>query len=257
MTDELELTTRELSKYDREWLKSVGRRRLTAIERALADPELVSLRCELVKIDLRIAELEEQMRATGETLTKIRIDLPGGTRSVTLGATVRSLEAAVDAAPIHDDEALARIKEHVDVLKELAELAASEDRHWEELKDLIERRRRLAATEQKWEKLQKVLIPTTRLALLFDELHQAIQHVVVDEKTRLALLLELRVRLNGDRRGTASGIPIELPPALLQAGAAAGAEAGESADAGAVDDVDDDEDVPPSAAPRADQQPPR
>ena len=199
-----EITNAELSRYDREWMKSVGKRRLSAIERALSDPELVSLRCELVKIDMRIADLDERSK-DGESRAGWR----------KLNALLLTLLDKINTAAIPDEASEKAIRDTQREMASIVSGALDEFSHWEELKDLIERRRRLAATEQNWEKLQKVLIPASRLTLFFDNFHEAIYAVINDEHVRLQLLNELRVRLNGDSRKYKQAVPIELPPAYV------------------------------------------
>lgn len=241
MSTPVEISARELSIYDREWLRSVGRRRLTAIEKALADPELVSLRCEIAKIDLRIAELDERAQ-DGETRDSW----------VRLAAMAKHLLEQIANTPFADDKSEANLRNSALEIQMLADAPLDEFKHWDEIKDLIERRRRLAATEQKWEKLQKVLIPASRLTLFFDNLHEAIYAIINDEKVRLALLNEVRVRLNGDARKNLT--PIELPPAYVSGNPPNVGEAGSGESVDEFDDTDDvdDREIPLPEHGRAD-----
>lgn len=182
--------------YEREWVRAIGRRRLTAFERALSDPDLVSLRQELVKVDLRIAELHARAR---------RGESKEGWRAV----HAQALE--IDAALADSEPDVDKAREHAARLLAAAQGSFADESLWDEVKALIELRRKLSDTERKYEELHKLLIPHTQMVRVFDELHGAIESTIEDRGLQLRLIHELRRRLDGEARRAEA--PLSLPPA--------------------------------------------
>ena len=192
----------EQSKFRREWAKLVGKRRLDAFERALTDPDLVSLKQELVKIDLRIADLEERARK-GESR--------GAWHHVKKFAEAFDAELNAPAGPLPD----------LDKLRDLtARLAATADQGeqdwetWDEVIKLIELRRRVSDTERKFEELRNYKVPATEVLRLLDDLHAAVEAVITDRQIRYEIFNEVRLRANGET--ARAKVPITLPAAYLE-----------------------------------------
>lgn len=200
-------------KYERAWVKALARRPLTAFERALQDPQLVSLRQELALVDDRVAELH-QRAATGEAPVRWR----------------RAQEVAHRLARLLDEVPIdrARVDHARDELLALADEAAAERAAWDETTTLIELRRRLADTERKYEEQQQLLVPVGQLLFLFDNLHHAIEAVIPDRALQVTLLRLVREKCNRDfaPRGQPP-VTLALPEAYVAAGAAAEPAAGE------------------------------
>lgn len=188
------------ARYRREWAKFIGKRRLDAFERALADPELISMKQELVKIDLRIADLEERAKK-GESR--------GAWTHV--AAFARDITRLTDGEP--KDWDADKLRERLYGLTQCAEQGLDDFKLWDEVKELIEIRRRISATERKYEEMHKLLIPVTQLALLFDDLFNAIEAVIPERSLQRALLHEVRVRLNAEHRNQGAITPVTLPAA--------------------------------------------
>jgi hypothetical protein len=186
----------------REWTKFVGKRRLTAFERALSDPELISLKQEIAKLDLRIADLEERAHK-GESR--------GAWHHVKVFA--RELNKALTNDPVNVDKAL----ELSAGLDQCAQQGLDDFKLWDEIERLIELRRKMVDTERKYEEFNKLLIPASALARLFDDLLYAIEAVIPERTTQRALLHEVRVRLDGEQRRATALVPIELPAAYVEA----------------------------------------
>ena len=185
--------------HRRAWTKVLTRRRLSEFERAILDPELTSLRQELVKVDLRIAELEERARK-GETKDSW---------ARTCAAVDRLREATDGAEPVPD---LEKIRALVGELTTLCSGGLNDRELWSEIGPLMERRRRLTATELKREELMKVSIPMAKVVLFFDQLHGVIESVLTDRETQLRLLHALRLRFN-EENDVRSAVPLRLPAA--------------------------------------------
>jgi hypothetical protein len=216
----------------RAWAQLLTKRRLAAFERALLDPELVSMRQELVKIDQRIAELEAAQDA----------GMPDHQGWQDLEAGLNQAVFLLKDDPPNAAGALAALERAQAVAAQGARDVAT----WEMIVLLLEQRRKIADTERKYEELYKLLIPAANLTLMFDDLHAAIEHVIQDRAIQLKLLGELRARLNGDPRARKDSIPIVLPEAYLGAGTAdeaglGGRVVGESGD--------DDDDLLPGEGP--------
>jgi hypothetical protein len=184
--------------YRREWAKAIGRRRLDAFERALTDPDLVSMKQELAKLDLRVADLEARA-AKGESRSAW-----GRLRALATELEIRAAQPEPDAGAL---SGLAG--QIVSVSRE----GLDDFTLWDEVKVLVELRRRIADTERKYEELHKVLIPAAQVVRLFDDLHAAIEACVPERAMQLALLQEVRARVNGDARRKAAVVPIMLPAA--------------------------------------------
>jgi hypothetical protein len=193
--------TAQTERYQRAWVAQIGKRRLTQFERALTDPELVSMKQELVKLDLRIADLEERAKK-GESR--------GAWTHV--AAFVKELTKLCAGEDAKDWDAQ-KIHERLYGLSECAEQGLDDFKLWDEVERLIELRRKISDTERKYEEFHKLLMPVTLLSRLFDDLHAAIEAVLPERSLQRALLQEVRVRLNGDRRNAAALVPIELPAA--------------------------------------------
>jgi hypothetical protein len=205
-------------RVERAWVRFIGRRRLSAFERALADPELVSLRQELVKVDGRIAELEERHQR-GEP------DRP------TIATLRREVETALGWLSVDDGETipttladrLGRARDRLTQMSMVLEQAGTDYALWDEVKDLLERRRRLADTERKFEELHKLMIPAAQFTLLMDDVHAALE-AVLPRDAQLRLLQELRARLNAERRDERKLVRTTLPSSYLLEDGAAPAE---------------------------------
>lgn len=183
--------------HERAWRAHIGRRHLTALERALSDPKLTSLRQEIARIDLRLAELE-QRKAEGECRGAWR-----RTGSIALQLTKEH------ARPEPDNELITTL---LTELTELTVAGANDYQTWAHIEAAIEQRRRLVDTERKYEELNQYLVPVTRLNLIFAELYATVAATLVDAELRRTFVNELRTRLDGtilgvDRR------PVALLPA--------------------------------------------
>jgi hypothetical protein len=190
----------------RDWTTILGRRRLTQFERALMDPDLVSLRQELVKLDLRIAEIEERgRRGESDKAWNLVNKLANRINDTLAGETL-------------GEKQIERLRDYAQQLSTVAQEGVGDYAMWKEITDLMELRRKTADTERKYEELHKVLIPATQLTVLFDELYGAIEEVVPDRGMQLKLLMEVRGRLNGEVRARRAAIPIVLPEAYLATG---------------------------------------
>lgn len=198
--------TREQERIDRAWVKFIGKRRLSQFERALTDPDLISLKQEIIKLDLRIAELEERFE--------------DGEVSRPTGDQMKSL--IEDALVALDGDDLDAARTALTRAQAQLERAQERDHIWDQVLDVMERRRRFADTERKYEELMKVWIPATQLTRLFDDLHAAVEAALPSREDQLKVLYEVRSRLNGDRRGKTDLIPLKLPGSFLVAPAAPG-----------------------------------
>lgn len=179
----------------RSWTRFLGRRRLTELERALTDPELVSLRQELAVVDMRIAELRERT-ASGE-----------GRRA--WGRLRRRLEVL----QIHIGEAKwDRVQETATEMKRIIEDGATDYERWQEIESLLELRRKLADTERKYEELHQLAIPAAQLGRLFDDLLRAVETIIPDRGLQRRLLAEVLRMSEADR--AASHQSILLPAAF-------------------------------------------
>lgn len=191
----------ELTKYRREWAKLVGKRRLSAFELALTDPDLVSLKQELVKIDLRIADLEERARK-GESR--------GSWDHIKNFAKAFTDELNNTANPLPD---LDKLRGFAEQLAQCAQQGEQDWQTWDEVIKLIEMRRRLSDTERKFEELRNYKVPATEVLRLLDDLHAAVEAIVADRQTRFEIFNEVRLRANGEH--TRAKVPITLPVAYL------------------------------------------
>lgn len=194
------------ARYERAWVKMIGRRYLTAFEKAVLDPKLVSMRQELALLDSRIAELKEREQrgeSRGQWEKVLRL-------TAHLGRIVEKQADARDEPPD-----LTAIQNATGELFELARATVSDYEIWDEIKDLIERRRRIASSERKYEEMEQKLIPITHLVLMFDKLREAIDAVIPDRGMQLQLIQEVRVRCNGEPNDPKSRIPLVLPTSYL------------------------------------------
>lgn len=189
-------------RQQRAWVKAIGKRRLTAFEEALADPDLISLKQELVKIDLRIADLEERARK-GESR--------GSWEHVANFA--KAFGKALDE-PLPD---LGKLRDLTARLDACATQGEQDWATWDEVIKLIEVRRKLSATEQKYEEMRNYKMPYTEVIRLLDDLHGAIFAVVQDRLLRFQILDLVRKRCNGDAPNAKPRIPFELPTAYMLA----------------------------------------
>jgi hypothetical protein len=188
-------------KFRREWAKLVGKRRLDAFERALTDPDLVSLKQELIKVDLRIADLEERA-AEGESRE-------GWEGVVSLAKLIDSELNINGALPDLD-----KLRDYAARLRGITEQGEQDWRTWDEVTKLIELRRKLSDTERKFEELRNYKVPATEVLRLLDDLHAAIEAVVSDRQTRFSIFHEVRLRANGESSARAR-VPVALPTAYL------------------------------------------
>ncbi len=179
----------------RDWSHALTRRRLTQYERALADPELISLKQEIARVDIMVDECYERQ---------------GRGESSKVWAGMHKLVGKLSDAIEDPEPDLEKIKLLLSELSECTTYAVTEIQVREEVKDLFELRRRLADTERKYEELHKVLIPATQLALLFDDLLIAIETVIPDRTLQVTLLREVRARVEA-KRPTKVALPIRLP----------------------------------------------
>lgn len=195
------LTPQE-SKYERAWTRLIGKRLLSAFEKAILDPKLISLRQEIALIDLRITELKERQKK-GETLARWQY--------------VNNFAAELEkqATALDGPELKAKMQELAHRLAAVARAGEADYDTWDHVKDLIERRRRLVSTERKYEEMEKLLVPVSQLVLLFNYLHEAILAVIPERSIQRQLLLEVRTRCNGDPHDKKALIPVELPSSYL------------------------------------------
>lgn len=227
------------SRYDRAWMKFVGRRTLTAIERALADPDLTSLKLEIARVDARLEVLEERHA------NRVAESEGGWERLSDLADELRL--AVGDPSPAARD----RVDDLITELKRLAKNGLADYHSWEHIARATEQRRKLVDTERKYEELNKFLVPSSRLAFIFAELHLAIVSTITDLTLRMSLVNELRTRLDGTVVG-ADRRPVVLLPSP-RADAAAPALGGDAAPRTLATLLDDEPegDAPESgAAPR-------
>ena len=212
--------------YERSWQRFVGRRRLTQLERFLVDPELTSLRCELVKVDDRVTELHERFdHGEGFTVESWR--------------EVRGLVSQLQLELLKDDPDVDKLRSHSLALETISGGAADDRDLWNELMPLLELRRKLADTERKREELYKVSIPAAQLALYFDDLHGAMLAAIPDRALQRALMTELTKRLNGDPDSERKRTPVSLPDAFQLSAVADAAQV--DADAATLEYVEDTE----------------
>jgi len=200
--------------FRRGWTRVLSKRRLTEFEEALLDPELTSLRQELVKIDLRIHELEERHKASGETRD--------GWRRV--GVVADKLK---DSLMVDDDKDvdLEKLRTLVSELGERVNRGLDDYALWDDLTPLIDRRRRLTQTELEREKLLQVSIPMAQLIILFNDLQGAIESVLPTRELQLKLLQELRLRFNREGQNDPRAGKVLRLPAAFDAVAEAGDDA--------------------------------
>lgn len=196
--------------FERAWVKQIGRRRLSDFQRALLDPQLVSMRQELAKIDGRIADLERRAQE-GESLVGWS----------TVQGLVQDL-GLLEIGDLDEDTRTARRRELLEKLERATTAGVNDYRLWEEVKDLLELRRKIADTERKYEELHQLLIPYAQMVLLFDHLKQAIEYVLPDRAVQRALLHEVYVRCNGDARDVRQLTPLALPQSFAASAAAPG-----------------------------------
>lgn len=223
MSYDFSLMTQQTERYRREWARLIGKRRLDAFERALCDPDLVSMKQELAKLDLRITELEERAQK-------------GESRGA--WSHVKNFAREIQTCLVGDDPKTweaDKVKDLTARLEACANQGLDDFALWDEVKDLIERRRKISDTERKYEEFHKLLIPAAEIARMFDDLHAAIEAILPDRETQRALFHEVRVRLNADRRSAAAVIPLQLPSAFLEATATGPGAPDDGPDA--VDDV--------------------
>ena len=147
-------------RYERAWVKTIGRRHLSAFERALLDPDLVSLRQELALLDTRVSDLHRRFKAGESHERWLRAE-----------HLLRELTAELAGEELNR----ARVAQLRVSLAELTHAARDEHAVWAATFELIELRRKLADTERKYEEQKHLLIPVTELLLLFDNLHHAIE----------------------------------------------------------------------------------
>jgi len=215
----------------------IGRRYLTAFEKAILDPKLVSMRQELALLDARIAELKDRQQ-----LAESR----GQWRTV-LDITARLTAALEPGAQRPPD--IDRATELATDLYDTARAGVSDYEIWEEIKDLIERRRRIADSERKYEEMEQKLIPITQLVLMFDKLREAIDAVIPDRGMQLQLIQEVRVRCNDEPYDLRARTPLVLPASYLADDSANAVSPGDSGET--VDDVEGRADDCESASPGA------
>lgn len=203
----------QIEKYRREWARLFARRRLDAFERALLDPELVSMKQELVKLDMRISDLEERAKK-------------GESRGAWHHVKAFAKEILRTCGSETDLPDLDKMRDLATRLEACAHQGLDDFAVWDELKELIELRRKISDTERKYEELHKLLIPAAELGRMFDDLHAAIEQHVLDRVLQRAIFNEVRMRLNGDRK-SGSLIPAQLPAAFVAADAPTHTDAGD------------------------------
>lgn len=171
-------------KRKRGWTPFIGARRLEEFELALLDPELISLRHELARIDARLTDLDER-RQLGEPYD----------RWLEFKTHLKKLQPMLDDPILKDD-----FKASIRAMCDIAEEGISDQQHWDKsVAPLIRLRRQVAETERMYEDSRKYFVPIGALAQMFDALHAAIEFVVPERATQLALLYEVRHRLEGYR----------------------------------------------------------
>jgi hypothetical protein len=194
------------------WARVLTTRLFTELERALMDPELVSLRHELVRVDQRIADLEERRQKgvpPGAAFDEIR--------NLVRDAQTRLALPADEAKSISRSDALTA-SQLLDDISTIAESQWAQERLWDATDKALELRRRIADTERKYEELHKLLIPAAQLGLVFDRLMEAVREAITDEHLQLRLMSALRARLDGDRRDEKHfKSPLPLPPGVRDA----------------------------------------
>ena len=161
----------------------------------------MSLKQELVKIDLRITDLEERARK-GESR--------GAWEHVKNFAKAldEELNASANALPDLD-----KMRDPTARLAQCADQGEQEWETWDEVVKLIEMRRKLSDTERKFEELRNYKVPATEVLRLLDDLHAAVEAIVTDRQTRYAIFNEVRIRANGET--ARSKVPVNLPVAYL------------------------------------------
>lgn len=192
------------SEQRRGWAKILTRRQLTDFEQALADPKLISLRQEIARVDARLAEVDRRNKR-GES------EKAWSGIKAQIGILRKALDEKNDTAAA---DAMA-------MLDRITEVGAGDYAHWQEVENLILLRRKLADTERKYVELHELTVPKARLALLFSELHGAIEAIIPERLLQLRLLQELAFRLNGERRDARAAIPVTLPAPYRDASAQA------------------------------------
>jgi hypothetical protein len=212
--------------FVRDWTSHFGKRRLELFERAVHDPNLVSLRAEIAKIDLRISEIESEAleNETASNWKDVR----------ELVATLAS-ELDSKANPVPD---LGAIREMVLGLKAVTERGPSKADVWRQILPLIQERRKLAEAERRYEELHDFLIPAAALGLLFDDLHGVLDRSVSDKTTRLNIIQDLITTFHGTVRARTVGREVSLElPAKYQAALAATVAPGNGAESESHDGV--------------------
>lgn len=189
----------QLTAHRREWVKLVGKRRLSAFELAMTDPDLISLKQEIIKLDLRIADLEERARK-------------GESRGVWhhVGNFARAFQEEVQKEKPDVD----KLRDLGQRLEACANQGEQEWETWDEVTKLIALRAKLSDTERKFEELRNYKVPATEVVRLLDDLHGAIEAIVEDRAIRYQIFNEVRLRCNGEANARAK-TPVELPLAYL------------------------------------------
>lgn len=190
--------------HRRAYLRLLGARRLSEIEKALNDPDLISLRQELALIDQRMYALHEhEARGESEPAWEQLGDLLKTALAQFNGAELKKLTK-------REQKVLSQLETAVRLVNEgLGDYAA-----WREKQELILVRTRVADTERKYEELREHLISLTTLAIFFDDLHGAIVEVIPEAVLRWRLLTRIGERLNAVRSRTP--VHLRLPPGFAE-----------------------------------------
>lgn len=148
-------------------------------QEGLKDPDLISLRSEVALTDMRIGQLLEALGESGNTRlwreARVKLDALKG-----LGSKGKTSDARVALQALDD----------------LITSGLTASATWEELRELIDLRRKLAADETKREKDLLQMIPVSQVYALFRVFLEGIQQRVQDRQV-LADITTLGLRLVG------------------------------------------------------------
>lgn len=165
-------------------------------ERALADPDLVAMDSELALVDARMLELLQRIDA-GDSAKAWR-------------AIVAAWEQFKRARTAKDTTAMGAALDAIG--NAITDLHV--DERWGEVLDLVERRRRLAESEQKRRVAAGHMITMERAMLLFSAVSDVIRTHVSDPDTMRAIAADFRAML--DRTGNGTTQQLEGGPAPWQ-----------------------------------------
>ncbi len=158
--------------------KTLPKRLLDSYRAALDDPDLTDGRAEIALLEARTNELLEQVGATGNTkLWKEAVD---------------NLQAFRRAASAGGDSAVGAARIALEQLDQVLTRGLSASATWDELRETLDLRRRMADSQTKRLKDQNLMVTTTAALAILVQFYKVVSLHVTDSDARAAIAAEFR-----------------------------------------------------------------